>query len=53
MPNINLLLIVTSDINGVLLALFNPVFVPYSRFITVNKHQKSVFFNTNRKYIRF
>jgi hypothetical protein len=33
MPNFNLLLTVTSDIiNGVLFALFNPVFVPYIRF---------------------
>jgi hypothetical protein len=36
MPNFNLLLTVISDINGVLFALFNPVFVPYIRFITVN-----------------
>jgi hypothetical protein len=28
MSNFNLLLTVTSDINGVLFALFNPVFVP-------------------------
>jgi hypothetical protein len=39
-PNFNLLLTVTSD---VLFEFFNPVFVPYIRFITVNKHQKSVF----------
>jgi hypothetical protein len=33
-PNFHLLLTVTSDINGVLLfALFNPVFIPYIRFI--------------------
>jgi hypothetical protein len=51
MPNFNLLLTVTSNINGILFALFNPVFVPDIRFITVNKYQKSVFFNT--KYDRF
>jgi hypothetical protein len=37
MPNFNLLLTVnseSSDVNGVLFALFNPVFVPYMRFIT-------------------
>jgi hypothetical protein len=39
MPNFNLLLTVTSDINSVPLAPFNPVFVPYIRFITVNKLQ--------------
>jgi hypothetical protein len=53
MPNFNLLLTVTSDINGVLFSLFNTVFVPYIRFITVNNHQKSAFFNTNCKYVRF
>jgi hypothetical protein len=36
-----------------LFALFNSVFVAYIRFITVNKHPKSVFFNTNCKYVRF
>jgi hypothetical protein len=30
----NLLLTVNSDINGVLFALINPVFVPYIRFIS-------------------
>jgi hypothetical protein len=34
-----------------LFALFNSVFVAYIRFITVNKHPKSVFFNTNCKKI--
>jgi hypothetical protein len=53
MPNFNLLLTVTSDINDVLFALFNSFFVAYIRFITVNKHPKSVFFNTNCKYVRF
>jgi hypothetical protein len=52
MPNFNLLLTVTSDINGVLFPLFNPVFVPYIRFITVNKHQKSVFFSRYKLQIR-
>jgi hypothetical protein len=50
MPNLNLLLTVTSDINGVLFAHFNSVFVTYILFITVNK---SGFFNTNCKYVRF
>jgi hypothetical protein len=40
-PNFNLLLIVTS---GILFALFNPVFVCYIRFFTINKHQKICFF---------
>jgi hypothetical protein len=53
MPNFNLSLSVTSDINGVLVALFNPVFIPYICFITVNEHQKSAFFNTNCKYVQF
>jgi hypothetical protein len=53
MPNFNLSLSVTSDINGVLVALFNPVFIPYICFITVNEHQKSSFFNTNCKYVQF
>jgi hypothetical protein len=34
MINFNLLLTLTSDINGVLFALFSPVFFPYIRFIT-------------------
>jgi hypothetical protein len=34
MINFNLLLTHTSDINGVLFALFSPVFFPYIRFIT-------------------
>jgi hypothetical protein len=53
MPNFNLLLTVTSDINDVLFALFNPVFVPCIHFITVNEHEKSIFFNTNCKNVRF
>jgi hypothetical protein len=53
MPNFSLSLTVTSDINGVLFAIFNPVFLPCINFITVNKHQKSVFFNTNWKFVRF
>jgi hypothetical protein len=52
MPNFNLLLIVSSDINGVLLALFNLVFIPYIRFITVKKQQKSEVFVQNCKYVR-
>jgi hypothetical protein len=39
MPNFNLLSTVTSDIKGDIFALFNPVFVPYIRFITVYKHR--------------
>jgi hypothetical protein len=35
-----------------LFALVSRVFVPYIRFITVTKHQKSVFFNKNCKYLR-
>jgi hypothetical protein len=42
--NFNLLLTVTSGVNGVLLALFNPVFVPYIRFIRLNKYQKNFIF---------
>jgi hypothetical protein len=34
MINFNLLLTLTSDINGVLFAIFSPVFFPYIRFIT-------------------
>jgi hypothetical protein len=40
MAYFNLLLTVTSDIIGVLFALFNPVFVRYIRFTTVNKRAK-------------
>jgi hypothetical protein len=43
MPNFNLLLTVTSDIIGVLFALFNPVFVPYIHFITIN-NTKNLYF---------
>jgi hypothetical protein len=32
MINFNLLLTLTSDINGVLFAIFSPVFFPYIRF---------------------
>jgi hypothetical protein len=51
MPNFNLLLTVTFD-NGVLFALFNPVFVPYIPFITVSKYLKSVFIFQYKLQIR-
>jgi hypothetical protein len=47
MPNLNLLLTVASDINSVLFALFNPVFVPYIRCINRNLYFSIQIANTS------